>query len=465
MKKIYFLFIFAVLASMTSAFAAPVTIWSEDFSSNSLDGYTTVGSGTKLYTEALAGGTSPEILIAKSGGSLTVMIADMKGCTGLLDLTFKTNRTNITVSSSNPQVVIEGGVTGKDGKYTINVPSDVLSFELTFSNSTSKNIRADDFLLTGEAPTAELVLPEISGAVEGATYFDETRNILITCLTEGAQIYYTVKKDGATIAEKTDAVSPVELSLSEAGVYAIEAMSTKGGQMSKVVTLNFTIATLPFEKMDPSAPKEGTYMIAAKGDDGKYYLMRNSVVAQFYVGATEFDVALGEPTKDTANLFFVEKAEGGYYIKNFDQAYVSLIKSGTHENLKPAEATPFVWTFGGTANAVVAGSADFTGTMRFKIHNGTTPEFLCDDASVQPMFLYVNNETSGVESLASASSVKAVAGGIEVVADKAAEVIVVNAAGQMVAVEAVAGGSTLVELPAGFYIVRVADEVVKVIVR
>ena len=106
MKKIYFLFIFAVLASMTSAFAAPVTIWSEDFSSNSLDGYTTVGSGTKLYTEALAGGTSPEILIAKSGGSLTVMIADMKGCTGLLDLTFKTNRTNITVSSSNPQVVI-----------------------------------------------------------------------------------------------------------------------------------------------------------------------------------------------------------------------------------------------------------------------------------------------------------------------------------------------------------------------
>lgn len=465
MKKIYFLFIFAVLASMTSAFAATVTIWSEDFSSNSLDGYTTVGSGTKLYTEALAGGTSPEILIAKSGGSLTVMIADMKGCTGLLDLTFKTNRTNITVSSSNPQVVIEGGVTGKDGKYTINVPSDVLSFELTFSNSTSKNIRADDFLLTGEAPTAELVLPEISGAVEGATYFDETRNILITCLTEGAQIYYTVKKDGATIAEKTDAVSPVELPLSAAGVYAIEAKSTKGDQMSEVVTLNFTIATLPFEKMDPSAPKEGTYMIAAKGDDGKYYLMRNSVVAQFYVGATEFDVALSEPTKDTANLFFVEKAEGGYYIKNFDQAYVSLIKSGTHENLKPAEATPFVWTFGGTANAVVAGSADFTGTMRFKIYNGTTPEFLCDDASVQPMFLYVNNETSGVESLASASSVKAVAGGIEVVADKAAEVIVVNAAGQMVAVEAVAGGSTLVELPAGFYIVRVADEVVKVIVR
>jgi len=465
MKKIYFLFIFAVLASMTSAFAAPVTIWSEDFSSNSLNGYQTVGSGTKLYTEALAGGTSPEILIAKNGGSLTVTIADLKGCTGLLDLTFKTNRTNITVSSSNSQVVIEGGVTGKDGKYTINVPADVTSFDLTFSNNTSKNLRADNFLLTGEAPTAELVLPEISGAVEGATYFDETRNILITCLTEGAQIYYTVKKDGATVAEKTDAVSPVELPLSEAGVYAIEALSTKGDQMSDVVTLNFTIATLPFEKMDPSAPKEGTYMIAAKGDDGKYYLMHNSVVANYYVGATEFDVALGEPTKDTANLFFVEKAEGGYYIKNFNQTYVSLIKSGTHENLKPAEATPFVWTFGGTANAVVAGSADFTGTMRFKIHNGTTPEFLCDEASVQPMFLYVNNETSGVESLASASRVKAVAGGIEVVADKASEVVVVNAAGQMVAVEAVAEGATLVEVPAGFYIVRTADEVVKVIVR
>lgn len=312
-----------------------------------------------------------------------------------------------------------------------------------------------------------LDVPVISGAVEGVTYFEETRNISITCLTEGAQIYYTVKKDGATIAEKTDAVSPVELPLSEAGVYAIEAMSTKGDQMSEVVTLNFTIATLPFEKMDPSAPKEGTYMIAAKGDDGKYYLMRNSVVAQFYVGATEFDVALGEPTKDTANLFFVEKAEGGYYIKNFDQAYVSLKAGddGVHVNLKPAEATPFVWTFGGTSDAVQA-TGESTGVfMQFRIIKGTPQFHGTADPGVQPMFLYVNNETSGVESLASASSVKAVAGGIEVVADKAAEVIVVNAAGQMVAVEAVAGGSTLVELPAGFYIVRVADEVVKVIVR
>ena len=70
-------------------------IWKEDFSSNSIDRYTIENGGgtTKLYNEALAGGEAPEILIAKSGGSLTVSNLDLKGYSGTLLLTFK--NTNI----------------------------------------------------------------------------------------------------------------------------------------------------------------------------------------------------------------------------------------------------------------------------------------------------------------------------------------------------------------------------------
>ena len=75
-------------------------------------------------------------------------------------------------------------------------------------------------------------------------------------------------------------------------------------------------------------------------------------------------------------------------------------------------------------------------------------------------------KTSSV-SLMSAEGVKVFAaeGGVEVVAEEAAEVAVYTAAGQLVRQVRVAEGSTLVNVAPGFYVVRANGTATKVIVR
>lgn len=81
-------------------------------------------------------------------------------------------------------------------------------------------------------------------------------------------------------------------------------------------------------------------------------------------------------------------------------------------------------------------------------------------------YLFSIGKTSSVSSM-SVDGVKVFAaeGGVEVVADEAAEVAVYTAAGQLVRQARVAEGSTLVNVAPGFYVVRANDTATKVIVR
>ncbi|MCQ2348320.1 MAG: InlB B-repeat-containing protein [Paludibacteraceae bacterium] len=130
-------------------------LWSEDWSSEKTDGYTLVngGSTTKLYNETSAGGTSPELLVSKSGGSLTNSSISLLGSTGPYILTFKANNNKLSVSSSTEGVEVSdiSLVSGKTYTCTITVPAKTESIALTFSNSTSNNTRLDDIELIGTA--------------------------------------------------------------------------------------------------------------------------------------------------------------------------------------------------------------------------------------------------------------------------------------------------------------------------
>lgn len=81
-------------------------------------------------------------------------------------------------------------------------------------------------------------------------------------------------------------------------------------------------------------------------------------------------------------------------------------------------------------------------------------------------YMFSIGKTSSVSSM-SAEGVKVFAaeGGVEVVAEEAAEVAVYTAAGQLVRQARVAEGSTLVNVAPGFYVVRANDTATKVIVR
>lgn len=309
-----------------------------------------------------------------------------------------------------------------------------------------------------------LLAPGFSGVTDGASYYDEA-TVEIACATEGATINYTVTKDDVAGEPVTSATSSVSVRLTDAGRYTVTATASKDGETSAEATISFTIKeSYSYEYLDPNSEiKEGTYMIVAADGSGQYYMMKNAVSNNFYVQAEKFDFGADPKTFDTPYYFFVEKADGGYYIKNFDQTYVSLVVSGTHTNLKPAEKTPFVWIFSGTKDAVVATGTEITVPMGYDVNFNN---FAADADDVKPMFIYVNNETSGVEeTMAGGVAVAGVDGAIAVVADEAVAVAVYTAAGQVAVSTEVAAGTTELSVAPGFYIVKAGDVVKKVIVK
>ena len=120
-----------------------VTIpWAEDFSGD-LSLYTLVsgGSNTKTYEDNLAGGTAPELLISKQGGSFS---AKVKADAGNYVLTFTSNHADyLTVLSSDKNVTV---TKESNTKYLFTVPEGGSTFTLTIENNNS-NARIDDISL------------------------------------------------------------------------------------------------------------------------------------------------------------------------------------------------------------------------------------------------------------------------------------------------------------------------------
>ena len=146
---------------------AAVVVWSEDWSSFDLNDsetpaangdftytYTDGNSATKLYDDALAGGTSPELLINKPGGQFVATIP-LYGAYGNMTLTFKTNNKLTEVRAkvdddTNNDITLDPATVNSKYVYTlpITVAEGAKQVVLTFTNNTSKNVRIDDFQLT-----------------------------------------------------------------------------------------------------------------------------------------------------------------------------------------------------------------------------------------------------------------------------------------------------------------------------
>ncbi|MEG0701701.1 MAG: Por secretion system protein, partial [Muribaculaceae bacterium] len=82
---------------------------------------------------------------------------------------------------------------------------------------------------------------------------------------------------------------------------------------------------------------------------------------------------------------------------------------------------------------------------------------------VYPISFKLNSGISDVET--GSTSIVAVNGAININAEKASEVLVVDAAGKVVAQKAIVAGENTIEVAGGFYIVKVANKVAKVIVK
>lgn len=142
----------------------PIVIWSEDWSAFKADDKPTQGEnatyvcsgsskkGTRIFTEKLAGGESPEILVA-SKGFLTITINDLKGASEGLILTFKANQTKGQFAASvDNAVIISADAEGSNKlyvhKYIMALNEGATSLTITLKNDLTNNARVDDLELS-----------------------------------------------------------------------------------------------------------------------------------------------------------------------------------------------------------------------------------------------------------------------------------------------------------------------------
>ena len=121
----------------------------------------------------------------------------------------------------------------------------------------------------------------------------------------------------------------------------------------------------------------------------------------------------------------------------------------------------------GSSTATVESGAEIVGLIKGEVYELTVCAVKGGYKSASRQYTFtITGSTSSVSSM-SAEGVKVVAveGGVEVVAEEAAEVAVYTVAGQLVRQAHVAEGSTLVNVAPGFYVVRANGTATKVIVR
>lgn len=215
-----------IILAPTLNMVTPTTMWSEDFTGyaantkfNNSDiqttgdytavayggaaiKYTTVdgNSDTKMYGDNNVGGVSPELLINKHGassdGSFTVAgIPTLNSTT--LSITFKVNG-NLTFSSSTEGVSVSGTY-NKDAKTYdgfIHNPNGASSLDITMTNSSSSNIRVDDFVVKTAAPSPSIVCSASMRTINAASLSsDDVTGVSLIGAVDGTGIGVSANQD------------------------------------------------------------------------------------------------------------------------------------------------------------------------------------------------------------------------------------------------------------------------------
>lgn len=161
-KNLRFLLMSMLVMLGMSAYAEDI-IWQEDwtgvtdvninpasfnsnytFTGTVLDESGRANSGTKFYSQNLAGGTAPELMVAKNGGSFAAKVS-LGGKSGEMMLAFKANK-NLTVTVEGATLG-EAAITGNDYLYPVTVAAGTTELTITFTTPGSSNVRLDNIKL------------------------------------------------------------------------------------------------------------------------------------------------------------------------------------------------------------------------------------------------------------------------------------------------------------------------------
>lgn len=288
--------------------------------------------------------------------------------------------------------------------------------------------------------------PEFSLA-EGT--YNETQTLTITS-SEGSTIVYSIN-DGET----EEAASPATITLeaeATAVTYEIVAHATMdGAEDSEPVTKTYTI--------DPDAvmPQSLTVKISEVADENEWAVSAGNEGTQ-YKSFTKDDFEFTIDATDANSGKYYSNSDGESW-RVYDGASLTISAPASVE-ITGIEFVTGKWNCSGANTGSLQGKV-WTATEE----NTSSVTFSMDGTSeILEMHISYKAIPAGVEGVEAAdAAIRTNADGVVVTANGAvAEVY--NAAGQLVAAEAV-DGERVIALPAGFYIVRVGDATAKVVVK
>ena len=265
-------------------------IWSEDFSSFKADDVPTEGENatyecvngaklTKIYEGNVAGGTSPELLINKKGGSFSATINDLKGCQNGVLLTFKTNREEngnfiVTIDKATQ---LSMDITNNDNDYIYTyvfaLNEETTSLVVKFNNTTGDNYRIDDIELSKYENISSFNITEAGYA----TYYTSDAYAMPTGVT------------GYTITDNNGSELTMKEAYTEGAVVPAQTALVLKGEAGKYSYLPTTSdETAPAEnKLHGSDEATETHV---EGTNIKYYKLsydNNNANLGFYWGAAD----------------------------------------------------------------------------------------------------------------------------------------------------------------------------------
>lgn len=468
MKKFYFLFLFALIASISNLYAVEKTVtytftsktWEATCDGVAANWTSIVDANDFIASKPAATGNT------KPSAESPVEYTKIKSIAVSWSTTKKGEGSIAVYVGGKIQSTISCSI--KTTKTTTITPTDQdgkVKFVMTRTNG---NVYLPSIAITYEDGTS-CGVPTFS--VEEGTY-SEAQAIKLTAGEGGEVVYYTIN-DGP---EQQYIDEPIKLE--EDGTYKISAYTAatetlgKSATVTKTYVINFPLEVPYILCQNAAWLTEGTKIIfvgknATTGgafgmaaQNGTKYREQDIVTLS---GDEKSLISKG----DKVRVFTVEKSGNDIAFKDIE-GYLSADNTKNSIQTKKTIGSDSYWTVSVAADGVATVASKTATTYKCIMYNaGNTPRFSAYKADFDgAVYIYLLGSTSSVSSM-SAEGVKVFAaeGGVEVVADEAAEVAVYTAAGQLVRQARVAEGSTLVNVAPGFYVVRANGTATKVIVR
>lgn len=238
MKKFYFLFLFALIASISNLYAAKKTV--------TFDATVDKSSSTTLSKDGIT------LLLEKNGAQNIGTLdngTDYRPYGGnILTISSEYNITKIVFTCAASTSAQKGGpnrfsVSKGGGKYVYNgFIGTWTGSAASISFKADKQVKAKKIEVTYDAPAETKCATPAFNLTADATYTD-VQDLVITSTTEGAQIEYKIEGDKLTAPITGKQASPATVHLTANGTYMVTATATKEGlDASESADLMFTIA-------------------------------------------------------------------------------------------------------------------------------------------------------------------------------------------------------------------------------